>query len=219
VTITASSTDGVGTLDVIVTDAVQGVPALVRFAHADHGRGPLTFVPSRGAPVTLAFGESTDVPIASGTFSVLVDGLGPTDWSRSWLVQGGDHLEIFATNSGLTGWWTSRASIPADSGLIRFVQGNGNGLATVVLLGAPGATVAESRLLECYFDPLVITQYVPVRAGEFDVLAGEKGLFFHPGSAVRSARGRITVAPGRAVTYAITGDTPDTMRVLAFPDF
>jgi hypothetical protein len=219
-TLTASTSVGVGALDVIVTDVIAGVPARVRFAHADHGRGPLTFVPSRGAPITLAFGESVDVPIVSGTLSVQVAGFGPPEWSSSWLIRDGDHLEIFATNSGLTGWWTSRASIPADSGLVRFVQGTAPpNFAIVVLLGAPGATVAESRLVDCYFDPLVITQYVPVRAGEFDVLAGRKGLFINPGSGIESARGRITVTPGRAVTYVIIGDRPDTMRVLAFPDF
>jgi hypothetical protein len=216
VTITASTADGAGTLDVIVTDVNQSGTAKVRFAHVDHSRGTLTFVPSQGARVTLAFGESTDVVIAAGTFSVQVDGAGLPD-SRSWLIRDGDRLEIFATNSGVTGWWTNRASIPADSGLIRFVQASGT-YPLVVFLGAPGAMPAESPLVECYFDPLGITQYVPVRVGEFDVLAGGKGLFLSPGSAIDVVRRRISVAPGRAVTYAITGDSPETMRLLAFPE-
>jgi len=212
-TITASTSVGVGTLDVFVADVIQGGAALVRFAHADQNRGPLTFVPSRGAPVTLAFGESTDVPIASGTYGVRVDGLGP-GWSGNWLVRDGNRLEVFATNESLTAGWTSQTGIPADSGLIRFVQA---GNLPVVLIGAPGATVAESRLVECYFDPGAITWYVRVQGGELDVLGGDKNLL--PPGTGGSARQRIRVTPGRAVTYAIIGDSRETMRVIAFPPF
>jgi hypothetical protein len=219
VTITASTAEAAGTVDVIVTAVAAGDgPARVRFANADDSHGPLTFVPSRGAPVTLAFGESVDVPVVSGGFSVQIDGFDSAFGSASWMLREGDHLEIFATTGGISSAWSSLASIPADSGLVRFVQGvsGPSNFAVVVLLGAPGATPAESRLVDCYFDPQTVTEYVPVRAGEFDVIASGKGLLF---GGQESARSRITVPPGRAVTYAITRDTPDTMRVLAFPDF
>lgn len=227
-TITARNSEGVGTMEVRVTDVVAGLPAKVRLAHVAGGYGPLTFVPSQGAPVTLSFGESVEVPIVSGTFQVHVDGLrtdgpwGPFTSEYSWLVRGGDHVEVFGTsNAGLTGSWINEASVPAGSGLVRFVQGTGPpNFAGVVLLGAPGATAAESRLIHCYFDPYEFTGYISLPAGELDVLMGDKGLFFNlsDAAAVR-ARGRVTVTPGRAVTYVITGESPETMRLLAFPDF
>jgi hypothetical protein len=85
----------------------------------------------------------------------------------------------------------------------------------VVILGAPGAT--RGRLIHCYFDPYDITDYIRVPPGEYDVIMGDKGLRFDPSS--ETTRGRITVAPGRAVTYVITGQNPETMLLLAFPDF
>ena len=218
-TITATSSDGTGTMEVFVNDFIAGVPATVRLAHVAGGYGPLTFVPSQGASVTLTFGESVEVPIVSGTFRVLVEGL-PQDADRSWLIRGGDRLEVFGTSYGVSGWWINDASVPADSGLVRFVQGTGPpNFALVVLLGAPGAEVAESQLINCYFDPLSFTEYVRVPAGEHDVIMGGKDLFFNPSSAFGSARGRVTVSGGRAVTYVLTGESPQTMSLRAFPDF
>ena len=226
-TITARNSEAVGTMEVFVTDVVAGLPAKVRLAHAAGGYGPLTFVPSQGASVTLSLGESVEVPIVSGTFQVDVAGLrtdgpwGPLTSERSWLVRGGDHLEVFGTsNAGLTGWWINEATVPADSGLVRFVQGTGPpNFAGVVLLGAPGETVVSSRLINCYFDPADFTDYISLSAGELDVIMGDKGLFFNLSDAAVRARGRITVVPGRAVTYVITGESPETMRLLAFPAF
>lgn len=225
-TITARNSDGVGTMEVRVTDVIAGLPAKIRLAHAAGGYGPLTLVPSQGASVTLRLGESVEVPIESGTFNVHVDGLrsdGPWQLTSesSWLVRDGDHLEVFGTsNAGLTGRWANDATVPADSGLVRFVQGTGPpNFAGVVLLGAPGATAAASRLIHCYFDPYEFTDYISLPAGELDVIMGDKGLFFDLSDAAVRARGRITVTPGRAITYVLTGESPQTMRLLAFPDF
>ncbi len=219
--ITATNSDGRATMDLTVTDVIAGLPAKVRLAHVAGGYGPLTFVPSQGASVTLTFGESVEVPIVSGRFIVHVVGSGYEEsGTPEWLIRGGDRLEIYATSYGITSAWINRASVPADSGLVRFVQGTGPpNFAIVVLLGGPGATVAESRLIHCYFDPYDITDYVGVPSGELDVIMGGKDLFFNPSSAAESARGRFAVAPGRAVTYVLTGESPQTMRVLAFPDF
>ena len=222
-TIAARNSEGEGTMEVSVTDVVAGSPAKVRIAHAAGGNGPLTFVTSQGASVTLDLGESVEVPIVSGTFAVRIDGLRSIEpWHiqsySSWLVGGGDYLQLFGTSSGLTGGWIHEATVPADSGFVSFVQGTGPpNFAGVVYLGAPGASTG--RLIHCYFDPYEITQYVRVPAGEYDVFMGDKGFFFNPSSAFERARGRITVAPGRAVTYVIAGENPQTMRLLAFPDF
>jgi hypothetical protein len=218
-TITAWNSDGRATMDVTVTDVIARLPATVRFAHAADGRGPVTFVPSQGAPVTLAFGESVEVPVVSGSFRVQVDGLGPEGSNQSWTIRGGDHVALYGTEYGTAALWIEEASVPADSGLVRFVNGAGPpNWALTLFLGAPGVEVAESRLINCYYDPLTSTEYVRVPAGEFDVMGGGKDLFFNP-SGVENARLRATATSGRAVTYVLTGDSPQTARLLAFPDF
>ncbi len=215
-TITARNSDDVGTMEVLVTDVIAGLPAEVRFAHVGVGHGPLTFVTSQGASVTLTLGESVELPIRSGTFDVQLDG-SLSDFGgkeRFFLVRGGDRLEIFGTDYGLTGDWINQTSVPADSGLVRFFQGTGGtSWVPVVHLGAPGAPVTLSRLIDCYFDPLNGTEYVRVPAGELDVIMSGKG------GGTEIARVRITVTLGRAVTYVIAGESPQTMRLRAFPDF
>ena len=214
-TITARNADDVGTMEVRVTDVVAGLPAQVRLAHTAVGLGPLTFVTNQGGSVTLTLGESVDVPIRSGTFEVRLDGSPGDDiYTNTFrLVRGGDRLELFGTRWGLTGDFINQTSVPADSGLIRFAQATG-GLSwtPVVYLGAPGAPEAASRLIECYLDALWMTGYVLVPAGQLDVILGNK-------SQAETGRERITVTPGRAVTYVIAGETQHAPRLMAFPDF
>ncbi|HET6360771.1 MAG TPA: Ig-like domain-containing protein [Gemmatimonadota bacterium] len=217
-TITAWNSDGRATMDVTVTDVIARLPAKVRFAHAADGRGPVTFVPSQGAPVTLAFGESVEVPIVSGPFGVHVDGLGTDGSDQSWVIRGGDHLALYGTGVGTAGLWISEVSVPADSGLVRFLEGSPSNWGFTLFLGAPGAEVVESRLINCYFDPGHSTEYVRVPAGAFDVIGGGKDLLVNP-SAVDITRVRSSAMSGRAVTYVLAGDSPQTARVLAFPDF
>jgi uncharacterized protein YjdB len=211
-TITARNSDDVGTMEVRVTNVVAGLPAQLRLAHTAVGSGPLTFVTSQGASVTLTLGESVDLPIRSGTFHVQLNG-SPSEFNimNSWLVRGGDRLELFGTSWGLTGWWINQTSVPADSGLVRFFQGTG-GWAPVVYLAAPGAPESASRLINCYFDPLDGTDYVLVPAGQLDVIIGNK-------ARLEIGRVGITVTPGRAVTYVIAGETPQAIRLMAFTDF
>ena len=49
-----------------------------------------------------------------------------------------------------------------------------------------------------------------------DVMSERASAF---GGSGEMAHGRITVAPGLAATYVITGQTPEEMRLMAFPDF
>ncbi|HET6361411.1 MAG TPA: Ig-like domain-containing protein, partial [Gemmatimonadota bacterium] len=173
-TITAWNSDGRATMDVTVTDVIARLPATVRFAHAADGRGPVTFVASQGAPVTLAFGESVEVPIVSGSFGVHVDGLESPGSDQSLVIRGGDHLAIYETGVGTAALWISEVSVPADSGLVRFLEGSPSNWGFTLFLGAPGAEVAERRLINCYFDRGHSTEYVRVPAGEFDVIGTEK---------------------------------------------
>jgi hypothetical protein len=215
--ITATSSDGASTREVSVTDVIAGLPATVRFAHAAVGRGPVTFVPSQGATVTLALGESVEVPIVSGSFSVHVDGLGSNGSDQSWAIRPGDHLALYGTGVGTSALWINEVSVPADSGLVRFVEGSFTNWGFTLFLGAPGAEVTESRLINCYFDPLASTEYVRVPAGAFDVIGGGKDLLSNPGAV--ETRVRATAKSGGAVTYVLAGDSPQQARVVAFPDF
>jgi hypothetical protein len=219
-TITATSSDGP---EVTVADVTTGLPARVRFAHAADDRAPVTFTPSQGAPVTLAFGESVELPVVSGTFGAHIHGqefLGVTHFlsgqvdtaiDRQWLIRGGEHLEVYATRFGMA----EAFSVPGSSG-VRFVQGATNRTAQVVLLGPPGVEAGRATLIECYFDPNLVTVYTEVPAGEFDVIAGGKGLFETRSGGVTR---RVMAPPGRAVTYVIVGDSLDTVRLLSFPAF
>jgi hypothetical protein len=73
--------------------------------------------------------------------------------------------------------------------------------------------VLESRLINCYFDPLTGTEYVRVPAGDFDVIGAGKD------QRTEIARVSGMATSGRAVTYVLAGDSPQTARVLVFPDF
>lgn len=204
-TITATSSDGAGSVEVTVADVIAGLPARVRLANAADHRASVTFTPSQGEPVTLAFGESVEFPVASGTFGTQVHGQGFLLLSHGqWLIRGGERLEIYATRWGISGAFSHQASLPGSSGLVRFVQGAANEEGLVVLLGA--------RLIHCYFDPGGITEFAEVAAGEVDVFARGKDL----GSGVTR---RATAPSGRAVTYVFVGDSLETLRLLSFPDF
>jgi hypothetical protein len=212
-TITATTSDGAGTVVLTVADAIAGLPARVRFANAADDRASVTFNPSQGPPVTLGFGESVELPVVSGLFSANVFGQGfLSTQDRQWLIGGGEYLEVYATRWGITGDF-NQASVPG-SGVVRFVQGSAGGYAAVVLLGPPGVAAASAILINCYFDPLDMTQHATVPAAEFDVIVGSKGLLFTRSGGVTI---RATPPPGRAVTYVLVGDSPDTVRLLPFP--
>jgi hypothetical protein len=221
----ASSSDGLDSVRVRLRDVVAGQPATIRFAHAVRDAPPVTFLPSKGDPVTLAFGESVERPILSGFLLVTLTwsvGSNPVDQGsydgQPLVLRGGDRLELYAveTPPGLIvgGWmiysptWGNTASIPKDTALVRFIQ------ATPFLVfdvQPPGKPMSATPW-HCYFDPGDWTDYAPLAAGEFDLILTDK----FPRQEL--ARIRATAPSGRAVTYVIVGDRGATTELLAFPD-
>ena len=197
--------------------------------HAVRGAGPVTFFPSKGAPVTLSFGESVERPILSGLFQAriawLPDGSGGdrTDYEGSpVIIRGGDRLELYAVkNPGLSRegamifiWgWARAASVPPDSALVRFIQSSPF---IAFDVRPPDATytftLASGTPRHCYFDPGDLTEYAPLAAGDFDLILKDKL------ESPVQARIRATAPGGRAIAYVIIGETAETARLLAFPD-
>ena len=169
--------------------------------------------------MTLAFGESVDLPILSGTVAVQADGL-PTSWEGHdyWstsvaLVREGDQLALYAVGDTahglLTPTWSTSEPIASDTGLVRFVQGwNSGGIVYIRLPGEPRSGLPEL----CYFDAGNVSDYFARAAGAFDAIVQKK--FAQP---AEMARLRWFAEPGRAHTYVFVGDGP-TMRWLAFRD-
>lgn len=222
----ASTADGRDSTWVSVGNAIAGLPATIRFANAIRGTGPVTFFPSKGAPVTLSFGESVERPIQSGLFHL---GIAGADGQPSYpllpaIIRAGDRLELYAINAwesipsfpGLTignGMWVvpawGTAQVPPDSARVRFIQSS----PFLTVFARPPNATASGNPISCYFDPGDYTDYLAFAAGDFDLILKYKG-FQTP----EIARLRATVPSGRAVTYVVIGETAETVRLLAFPD-
>jgi hypothetical protein len=220
----ASSPDGRDSTVVWTGVAIAGLPATVRFAHAVRGAGPVTFTPSKGAPVTLSFGEYVDRPVTSGIFHTTIS------WAAAWngatqefagaptMVRSDDRLELYAINTPtglfesremiLAETWGNGAQVPADSTLVRFIQSSPFLVFDVRPPGAPISGLPR----HCYFDPGDISDFAPLEAGEFDLILKDK--FPSP----ERARLRGTAPAGRTVTYVILGENGETAALLAFPD-
>lgn len=207
--ITASTVEGVGFVDVPVSDVIAGLPATIRFANAAQGAGPVTFVPSKGPAVTLSFGESVRRPILSGLFHVETSVAG-TRWGG--MIRPDDRLSLYAVGPApgvyLAATWASTVSVAADSALVSFLQGS---IFYVVYLTSPGGPVSGPPAI-CYFDPGDTSHRFMQAAGDFDVILMDKFGYHY------QARIRATAPGGHSITYVIVGTTPETAAVLAFPD-
>lgn len=219
VEIFATSADGSDSRRVTVTDET-GPPVTVRFAHTALDLGPVTFRLSKGGPVTLSFGESLERTILAGALIVQMEGFPPGEPTYqnfrnfNGMLRGGDRLSLFVvggpTQAFLTPAWAEPGSVPGDSGRVRLVQGwNDFGVIYLRPTGAPKSGLPEL----CYFDPMNVSSYFAHGAGGFDIILERK--YGTPGEA---ARLHATAPLGGSVTLVLTGDTPQTVRVLAFPD-
>jgi hypothetical protein len=220
--ITVATEDGVDQVRVYTTSTIAGLPATLRLAHAAIGLGPVTFLHNKGAPVTLSFGESVDLPITSGLFYLDAQGLPAPDsiyanyQTFGALVLGGDRLAIYAIGgdgvpqSSVVGAWDTPTIVPGDSVRVRLVQGwTSAGVVYVLPAAAP-----ENGLPElCYFDPGNTWGYVERPVGELDfVMKAKYGPQFTP------VRIRVSPEPGQSVTYVITQSAVHPLGVVAFPD-
>jgi len=218
VVITASTEDGTGSAPVFVTDIPGGLPATVRFAHTASALGPLTFVPSQGAPVVLSFGQSVERSITSGSFTVYAKGISVAsmgDNTVTAVIRGGDYVSTYAVTFAppedtgeLTWTWSTPGAVAADSGYVRFVSG---GFGTRVYVRDSGAAIGDIGDL-CYFDLGSVSGYFHRAAGNFDVIASGKTF------GVDTTRKSIIAPAGSKYTYVFVGYTSATWQVLAFPD-
>jgi hypothetical protein len=226
--IAAWTVDGSAAADVHVSDVIAGLPASVRFAHAARDVGPVTFLPSEGAPLTLSFGESIERPVLSGTFTVLTNGLPANDCADGYcdrqrfaaMIREGNHLSLYAAggaeNAWLTPAWAGPATVPAGSALVRLVQGWNP--FPVVFLRSPGDPASGLPEL-CYFDPIDVSIYFEREAGGFDiVLQGKYPSDLTPIPETQVVLSGATAPSGGAVTIVLTGSSPETMGFLTFPD-
>jgi hypothetical protein len=219
-TVTATSPDDTVSFQVQVLDVVAGQPASVRIVHGVPGIGPIRFLVSQGAPLSLSFGQSVEPPIVSGTLRVATEGLPPGDPAFGdpsgefvGVVRPGDHLSLYAAGNPqgafLQPAWPTTASIPADSGLVRLIQSSP---ALVVYLRAHGAPISGLPEL-CYFDPGVVSDYFARAAGDFDIIAQAK---YDEQNEIGRTTG--SMLGGRAVTMVLTGGGEQPLSVLTFTD-
>ncbi len=219
-TITATAADGSASVDVVVSDVLAGQPAIIRFAHAALGVGPITFVPSRGEPVTLTYGQAIERPVMSGSFTVQTTGLpAPAPFGIPsgfvGVIRGGDHLTLFAVGganyASVAPIWTTPASVAPDSGLVRIVQG---WTPFPVVYIRPTGAAADGLPEQCYFDPMNASPYYPLAAGGFDLILQQKY-----GSPTAPVRLPVAATAGHGVTMVLVGDSPATAGVVTFADF
>jgi hypothetical protein len=140
------------------------------------------------------------------------------------IIRAGDRLELYAINAwepipsvpgfriGNGVWVVSAwgpAQVPPDSGRVRFIQSS----PFLTFYTLPPNAPASGNPISCYFDPGDLTEYLPLAAGDFDLILKYKG-FQTP----EIARLRATAPGGRAVTYVIIGETAQTAGIFTFPD-
>jgi hypothetical protein len=219
-TVTATNSDGMASVRIHVLEVLAGQPASVRIVHGVPGLGPVQFQVSQGAPLSLSFGQSVELPIVSGSLIVTTEDLPPGnpifgDPSGKFvgIVRPGDHLSLYAVGSSegafLQPAWTTAASISPESGLVRLIQSS---TAMVVYLRANGAPIQGLPEL-CYFDPGVVSEYFVRAAGDFDIIGQDKY-----DNLQEIGRTSGSVAGGHAVTMVLTGGGQQPLSVLTFTD-
>jgi hypothetical protein len=218
--VTATSPDDTARVRIHVNDVLAGQPATLRIVHGVPGLGPIRFVVNRGAPLTLSFGQSAELPIVSGILAVTTDGMPPGNpvsgdlgGKFAGLVHPGDHLGLYAVGSSdgafLQPAWPSTASISPGSGLVRLIQSS---TALVVYLRPNGAPISGLPEL-CYFDPGVVSDYFVRPPGDFDIIGQDK---YDSQQEIGRAAGSVTA--GHAVTMVLTGGGKQPLSVLTFND-
>jgi hypothetical protein len=219
-TVTATGPEGTASVRIRVLDVLAGQPATVRIVHGVPALGPIRFLVSQGAPLSLSFGQSVELPIVSGTLRVATEGLPPGDPAFGdpsgkfvGIIRPGDHLSLYAVGNSqgafLQPAWPTTASIPPESGLVRLVQSS---TAMVVYLRANGAPISGLPEL-CYFAPGVMSDYFVRPAGDFDIIGQDK---YDGQQEIGRTSG--SVLDGHAVTMVLTGGGQQPLSVLTFTD-
>jgi hypothetical protein len=219
-TVSAATADDTVSLGIKVIDVPAGEPATLRIANVIPGLGPVRFQLSQGPEVSLAYGQSVEVPIVSGTLHVGTKGIPPGDPSLGdpsgeflGLIRPGDHLSLYSAGSTRSGFlqalWPDTVAVPADSVLVRLVQSSPVLVVYLRPQGDPPSGLPEL----CYFDPGTVSPYFARPAGNFDVIGQEK--YTQSGEVGRVAA---SVPAGHAVTLVLTGGGEQPLGVMTFMD-
>lgn len=217
VKITAFTSDGSAAVHLTVADVVAGRPAIVRFTHAVSGLGPITFVPSKGPPVTVSFGQTVESSLPSGTLSLETRGLPDGDFegpNYATLVREGDHVSFIAGGRPTAAWlsvaWARAGGArSADVVRIRFAYAGG---AQIAYLLDPDASPIGRIPEECYLDPGDVSDYFDRGAGDLDIFLERKY-----GEGPPESRQRVSGLDGRSMTVVITADTRQPLLLLLDP--
>jgi hypothetical protein len=206
-------------VQVHVLNVLAGQPATLRIVQGIPGVDHIVFALSQGPPVTLAFGESVELPILSGSLRVTPDGLPPGNPifgtpSDEFLgvVRPGDHLSLYAAGSPQVGFfqavWPTDLPIPSDSVMVRLIQSSPMQVVYVRNRGARRTDLPEL----CYFDPGNVSPYY-TRPGDFDIIGQNKY-----DQMEEVGRAAMSVSGGHAVTVVVTGGWGLPVRALSYTD-
>lgn len=232
--ITASSNGNTGELYLSVAPFPAGLAGMVRYIYAGGDAGPLTVHPSKGASAVLSWGDVVEQPIGSGTLQVAFDGLFASDGGRWPVPEFAGNIPpsrtltlyasslvspVYSNYSALIPVWDEpHPVVSPDSVLVRLVMTSwyarsyiGNNI-YILPAGAP----IDDFPRFCYFDNGAISPFLPLGAGSWDIVIVDPESFVlvpgHPGH--EYFRFHVTPQPGRATTYAITGNDSTTMRLI-----
>jgi Bacterial Ig-like domain (group 2) len=206
-------------VSVHVLNFPAGQPATLRIVHGIPGVPRIDFAISQGPPVSLAFGESVELPIQSGGLRVEPSGLPPSNAIFGTpsdhfigVVRPGDHLALYAAGSPQVGFfqavWPTDLPIPSDSVLVRLIQSSPMQVVYIRNRGARRTDLPEL----CYFDPGNVTGYYQ-RPADFDIIGQNKY-----DQMEEVGRAAMTVPGGHAVTMVVTGGWGLPVRVLSYTD-
>ena len=220
VAVSAATPDDTVGLQINVLDVPAGEPASVRIVHGIPGLGTIRFHLSQGSEVSLAYGQTAEVPIQSGTLAVETIGIPPGDPSLGnpngdflGLIRPGDHLSLYAAGSPQSGFlqalWPDTAAVAPDSVLVRLVQSSPVLVVYLRSHGDPRSGLPEL----CYFDPGTVSPYFARAAGDFDLIGQDK---YEQEQEV--GRVAASVPGGHAVTMVLTGGGQQPLGVMTFMD-
>jgi hypothetical protein len=218
VTISATTPDGPAVTYLFVQG--EGPPTTVTLVHAVPDVGPITFRIHRLPPVTLQYGETSDVVVTTTTIYMATEGILTTDGDSPQFFAGlipGSALSLYAIRASgygsIAAAWATSDPIPADSGLVRLIQGGDLPVVYLRPSGAPPSGPPE----QCYFDPGSASPYYARARGALDLLLQRKPGYYFDSTAAYT-RLPVTIPAGHAVTLVLTGHSIETASYIAFTD-
>ncbi len=211
--------------------------ATVRFVHATSDASRLTIGTFDKALTTLSYSESSEQTLAAGVIQLQLAGVLTGQGSQPGANGGVDaplaahqHYTVYAAGSAqygvsLMAVLDRHDPVPPDQGLVRIVMAGtyaANYFGNNIYFLDPGAPLAPSSIVACYFDGPTFTSYGSRTPQPFDLVVADAGFYNALTQTtipdVEAARFTVNLVPGHAMTYVITGSTKASLRVLTFVD-